>query len=80
MAPPDERKPFTISTHASGEATGAVLSQEGRPVVFISRRLKPAEKIKSAYERELIALVYIIVNGNVTKKERRHTWEQTMLC
>ena len=79
LAPPDEDKPFVISTDASGEAVGAVLSQEGRPVAFISRRLKPAEQIKSAYERELIALVYAIVKwrcyveGKRTRVETDHS-------
>ena len=78
LASPDEEKPFTISTDVSGEAIGAVLSQEGRLVAYVSRSFKPAEQVKSTYERELMALAYAVakwrcyVEGKRTRVETDH--------
>lgn len=55
LAYPQSDKEFTLVTDASGEALGAVLGQEGRPVEYASRMLNPAERNYSTFERELLA-------------------------
>ena len=53
-------KPFTLTTDASNEGLGAVLSQEGHPCCYISRTLNPPEKNYSTTEKELLAIVWAI--------------------
>ena len=55
---PDRQKPFTFETDASGTALGEVLSQEGRPVAFVSHKLSDQEKHWSAIEKEAYAIVW----------------------
>ena len=59
---PDPKLPYTVVTDASQIAVGGVLMQdhsEGlKPLVFLSRQLKPTEQRYSAYERELAAVAY----------------------
>ena len=61
---PNFGRPFVVTTDASQEALGAVLSQideEGdRPIAFASRKLSPAERRYSAIERELLGVVWAI--------------------
>ena len=61
---PDLDREFVVTTDASNVAVGAVLEQDfGRglqPVAFESRKLTPAEIRMSAYERELIGIVYAV--------------------
>lgn len=54
---PDPSKPYVLRTDASGDAVGAVLEQDGKPVGFLSQSLTPVERRYSVYDQELLALV-----------------------
>ena len=49
-----------IQTDASSKGFGAVLLQNGKPVVFAGRALLPAEQHYSALEKELTAIVFAL--------------------
>ena len=59
---PDLGKQFILTTDASQTGLGAVLLQEHKgmkmPVMYISRKLKPAESRYSTIERECLGLVW----------------------
>jgi len=63
---PDFSKPFKLTTDASGEAIGAVLSQgelgNDNPIAYASRSLNKAERKYSTIERELLAIVWATKN------------------
>lgn len=50
--------PFVIETDASGAGIGEVISQGTRPIAYISKRFSEKGKLKSVYERELLAIVF----------------------
>eukprot|EP00043_Microstomoeca_roanoka_P019474 m.219569 g.219569 ORF g.219569 m.219569 type:complete len:1192 (-) comp17002_c0_seq5:791-4366(-) len=54
---PDMQKPFVLHTDASELCGGAVLSQEGHPIAFLSQRLQGAQLNYDVREKELLALV-----------------------
>ena len=57
LAYPDFNKPFTIHTDASHYQLGAVISQDGKPIAFYSRKLNPAQTRYTTTERELLSIV-----------------------
>jgi transposase InsO family protein len=56
----DDKEPVIITTDASGIGLGAVLQQQDRPVMFISRRLSDCETRYSQIEREFLAIVFAL--------------------
>ena len=57
---PDYTKTFTLTTDASNEGLGAILSQDGHPCCFISRTLNPPERNYTTTEKELLAIVWAV--------------------
>ncbi len=57
LAIPDLKAPFVLHTDASGMCLGAVLSQEGHPVAYLSGKLNGAQRNYDVREQELLALI-----------------------
>ena len=61
---PDFDRQFVVTTDASDAAVGAILEQDFgkglQPVAFASRKLNGAEMRYSAYERELLGIVWAL--------------------
>ncbi len=57
LAYPDFSKKFTIHTDASHYQLGGVISQEGKPIAFYSRKLNDAQTRYTTTERELLSIV-----------------------
>jgi len=54
---PYMRKDFTVCTDASVQGLGAVLMQEGRVIVYASRKLKKHEELYATHDLELAAVM-----------------------
>lgn len=57
LATPSFDEPFVIESDASRDRICAVLTQQGRPIAFISRTLGLSKRIWSTYAREMLAIV-----------------------
>lgn len=57
---PNFQKEFELTTDASNFALGAVLSQEKKPIMFLSRTLNKTEENYAANEKELLAIIWAL--------------------
>ena len=57
LAYPNFSEVFEIHTDASDYQLGSVISQNGKPIAFYSRKLNPAQRNYTTTERELLAIV-----------------------
>jgi hypothetical protein len=60
LALPDFSSSFDIHTDASGVGIGAVLSQKGHPIAYLSKALSPRAQAFSTYEKECLALILAV--------------------
>lgn len=60
LAMPDHNKPFTIEVDACDQGVGAVLSQEGRPIAFMSKAICKKNQGLSTYEKEFLAILMAV--------------------
>ncbi|KAH9770474.1 hypothetical protein KPL71_012393 [Citrus sinensis] len=57
LAIPNFNEIFVIETDASDAGIGAVLSQQGRPIAFLSRALGPQKRAWPIYSKEMLAII-----------------------
>lgn len=57
---PDFDKQFVIETDACDVGIGAVLSQQGHPLAYVSRALGPRNRALSVYEKEYLAILLAV--------------------
>lgn len=60
LAMPNFNEPFIIESDAFGDGIGAILTQQGNPIAFMSRSLRLSKRSWSTYAREMLAIVQAI--------------------
>jgi deoxyuridine 5'-triphosphate nucleotidohydrolase len=60
LIPPDYNQPMVLTTDASKHALGAVLSQNSKPIAFLSKTFDSTQQKWSTYEQELFAVIYAL--------------------
>jgi hypothetical protein len=60
LALPDYKLQFTVETDACDVGIGAVLSQAGHPIAYVSRALGPRNQGLSVYEKEYLAILLAV--------------------
>ena len=66
-------KEATVTTDASEKTIGGLLSQEGHPVIYVSRKLSQAEQNYSNIEQEALAIVFVVTRLKKFLLGRRFT-------
>ena len=74
LAPYDVNKPVTLTTDASAIGIAGVLSQDGRPVAFASRKLTDTERKYAPIEREMLAFFWAVTKRFKQFLGRKFTW------
>jgi hypothetical protein len=57
---PNFSQPFHIETDSCGYGVGAVLTQNGHPLAYISKALSPRNQGLSVYEKEYLAILMVV--------------------
>lgn len=57
---PNFNKEFHLTTDASNYAIGAVLEQDSKPILFISRTLSKTEENYATNEKEMLAIIWAL--------------------
>lgn len=57
---PDFSKQFVIDTDACAYGVGVVLQQDGHPIVYMSKPLRPKNRGLSTYEKECLAILMAV--------------------
>jgi len=60
LALPDFSLPFIIECDASATKIDIVLMQNKHPIAFISQEFKRPDKLTSAYERKMLAILFAV--------------------
>ncbi|KAL6342714.1 hypothetical protein AAG906_013120 [Vitis piasezkii] len=60
LAMPNFTEPFTIETDASGNGIGVVLTQQNKPIAYMSRALGITKQTWSIYAKEMLVIVEAI--------------------
>lgn len=64
LIPPNPQLPYAITTDASNDAIGAVLTQDHgqgpQPVAFESRKLTPTEQRWATHDKELLSIIHAL--------------------
>jgi hypothetical protein len=60
LALPDFKHQFVIDTDACDVGIGAVLSQQGHPIAYVSKALGPRNRGLSVYEKEYLAILLAV--------------------
>lgn len=53
---PNFEEEFVVETDASNSGIGAILSQQGHPIYYFSKKLSPRKQAASTYTKELLAI------------------------
>ena len=69
------KKDITLTTDATEQAISGILSQEGHPMMYLSRRLTNTEFNYSNIEKESRAIVWTTTRAQKFLLEKKTFWE-----